>query len=694
MSQQTSAPTPEQEQKNQALIKLFSAGDLAGLIKMAEQFIQQDASHAFAWKALGLGRHSQGQTEAALIALKTALDLQADDIEGHCNFGVILQAHGRLEEANAAFERALELDPDYPEARRNLGLLQFRQNRMHEAEGNLRHALSVQPVMPEARMCLVTMLERQGRFAEALALLGEAHQSAPADMTILNQIGRTLQTLGRLNEAEEILHHVTAQAPTFVEAHNNLGVVFQAGGRLADAEAAFRRALNLRPQSAEILSNLGNVLQNMGRFIESQTCYRRALAIKPSFFEAHSNLIGALNEYENVAPETRLTEALRYGENVEKHVTTKYSEWPRPANGKLRIGFVSADLRQHPVGYFLSGVLPFIDRDRFELHAYVSGHAQDNLSTTLMQSFSSWTPIAHLDDEVAATRIHADNIDLLIDLSGHTADNRLPLFARKPAPVQLSWLGYFSTTGVKEIDWLIADTFSITEENRRYFTERLWLLPETRLCFSPPVEAPATSPLPMLKKGYPTFGCFQNLAKLSDRTLTLWARVLESVPESRLRIQSKRLDQPDSIERTYTQLQQFGIPRERIDLFGAQPRAEYLASHSEVDLILDTLPYNGGTTTCEALWMGVPTITLIGDSLIGRQGASILKAANLSDWITNSEEEFITQAVSRIGKPDQLETLRQTMRDRLAHSALFDGAAFAKQLETAWSAMWEGYTQG
>jgi predicted O-linked N-acetylglucosamine transferase (SPINDLY family) len=278
---------------------------------------------------------------------------------------------------------------------------------------------------------------------------------------------------------------------------------------------------------------------------------------------------------------------------------------------------------------------------------------------------------------------------VLIDLAGHTAHNRLPVFACRPAPVQVTWLGYFASTGLAEIDYLLADAVGVPPEHQGHFTETVWYLPVTRLCFSVPAGAPAVAPLPALRNGAVTFGSFQNLAKLNDDVLALWARVLHALPSSRLRVQHKRLLDHVVAETLLRRLQQIGIAADRISLQGPMPRHEYLAAHGEVDLILDTFPFPGGTTTCEALYMGVPTVTLAGDRMIGLQGASLLTAAGLGDWVAHDPQRFVELAVARATDLDALAQLRACLRDRVLASPLFDAPRFAGHFEAALWAMWQ-----
>jgi protein O-GlcNAc transferase len=299
-----------------------------------------------------------------------------------------------------------------------------------------------------------------------------------------------------------------------------------------------------------------------------------------------------------------------------------------------------------------------------------------------------------LSDEAAARLIHADGVHVLIDMSGHTGYNRLPVFAWKPAPVQVSWLGYFATTGVAEIDYLLADQVGVPEARQAQFTESLWYLPDTRLCFTAPAADLAVAPLPALANGRITFGCFQNLTKVNEGVLELWGKVMAALPDATLRLQCKQFSEPALVAQLQQRLQRHGIDPARVATHGSAQRAAYLAAHAEVDMILDTFPYPGGTTTCEALWMGVPTLTLAGDSLLARQGASLLSAAGLAQWVANSQEEYVAKAVAFASDLPELAALRAGLREQVLASPLFDAPRFARHFEEALWGMWQHHRAG
>ena len=573
----------------------------------------------------------------------------------------MLRDLGRLAEAEASYLRALEIRPDYPEAHSNRGATLKDLGRLAEAEASYRKALEIKPEYPEA----------------------------------YNNLGNTLQEQGRLAEAEASYRRGLELKPEYVEALSNLGVTLKDLGRFAEAETHFRKALEIRQDYAEAYNNLGITLKDLGRFAEAEESYRRALELKPDFVAAHNNLLFSMC-YHPIRNALEIhKEACTYGEVVGNMATRRFSGWHcTTAPERLRVGLVSGDLRAHPVGFFLEGLLSKIDRASIELIAYPTFHKATGLTTRLKKHFSAWKPLVGLSDEAAAALIHRDSVHILIDLSGHTAHNRLPVFAWKPAPIQVTWLGYWATTGVKEIDYVLVDKTGVPTGRESAFSEQPWYLPQTRLCFTPPDEAPQVAALPALGASgrEVTFGCFQTLPKVNDETLSVWGRVLAMLPGSRLRWQCSQFDDRAVADATLERLSGLGIEPSRVRLPGRMPRARYLASYAEVDAVLDTFPFPGGTTTCEALWMGVPTLTLAGESMLSRQGASLLNAAGLPEWIAVSEDDFVAKAGTLLGSDEalaRLARLRAGLRPRVATSALFDAERFARQLENALWGMWD-----
>jgi predicted O-linked N-acetylglucosamine transferase (SPINDLY family) len=391
-----------------------------------------------------------------------------------------------------------------------------------------------------------------------------------------------------------------------------------------------------------------------------------------------------------------LDAARRYGEVVARQVFPnvaggiRHDRDPDPER-VLRVGLVSGDLCYHPVGFFAEGVVSALASraDRLALFAYPTCIRTDEISERIKANCRGWHPVAGLSDEYMANRIRADGIDILIDLSGHTAYNRLPVFAWKPAPVQVSWLGYFATTGVAAIDYFVADPWTLPVSEEINFTEKVWRLPETRLCFTPPDAAVVVSPLPALVNGYVTFGCFNNLSKMNDKVVALWARVMDAVPGSRLFLKARQLTEASVRKSIAERFAAHGIDEGRLILEDYVPRENYLAAYQRVDLALDPFPYTGGTTTAEALWMAVPVLTLAGERFISRQGVGLLMNAGLPDWIASDPDDYVARALAHASDLPRLAALRGNLRAQVLASPVYDAARFAKHFEAALRGMWQ-----
>lgn len=628
---------------------LYRAGRYADLQRLASRLLKQHPGDATLWKALGVAQMAAGNDAQALPAMERAAQLLPRDAQAQGNYAQALASAGRLADAQGAFRKALALDP-----------------RLANAWSGLGH-----------------LLGRQGRHDEALDCLSRAAALQTGSPVIHNRLGNVLRDMGRLADARASYERALALQPRFPEALNNLGMTLAQLGLEQLGEARLREAIALQPQRAIYHSNLANLLKDAGRFEESREEYVAAIELDPSFAAARNNLLVALN-LADVTPAQARLEAARFGEWAASRVATPLPPaQPVSASGPLRVGMVSGDFRNHPVGYFLEGLLRQIDPSVIQLSAYATVAATDDLTERIKPRFARWQCIAGMDDASAARMMRSDAVDVLIDLAGHTAHNRLTLFAWRPAPVQASWLGYFATTGMPAVDWVIADRTSVPASHEAHFVERIWLLPDTRLCFEPPADAPPVASAPALSRGYVTFANFQHPGKINDRVLAAWSQVLQAVPSARLWLQNRALAEPEGRAHFQRRLAGAGIDLQRVILRGPTSRGEYLQVHAEVDIALDTFPYPGGTTTCEALWMGVPTVTLAGDRMLSRQGASIMAAAGLGDWVAADVADYVRIAAARAADVEVLATLRAGLRRSLVTTPLFDSARFAADFTQA-----------
>ncbi len=669
-------------------------GQLGQAILSYRQALIYKSDYAEAHYNLAIANKEQGNLEESVVHFRRAIELKPGIAEQHYNFGNVLDHLGHSNEAIAHLQQAINIKPDYTDAQINLGVLLHKKGNFPNAIEIYQKILSYKPDSAEAYCNLGSVFADQGKIEKAITAYRQAIKNSESLTEAYYNLGNALQMQGRLDEARCVYLQALAIRPDYSDAHNNLGNVLQAQGELSDAEVHLKSALALNPDNADIYNNLGNVYKHQSQLNEAITYYRQALKLKPEYFDAHSNLLYALSSEPDCAQSEYLIEARRYGEKA-LALARPFRSWvtynKNSTIQRLRIGLVSGDLKSHPVGYFIESILGHLNREQFELVVYSTKNQEDDLTARIKPYFSAWNLIARMSDEEAARKIREDGIELLIDLAGHTAFNRLPLFAWKPAPVQVSWLGYFASTGLPGMDYLLADPVSVPDSSRSAFTEEICYLPDTRLCFTPPTEGDrvAVSGLPAERNGYITFGCFQTLSKLGDDVLSLWSQIMNALPQTRLRLQNKQMGCQKTREQLRNRLAQFGIAQERVSLLGHVSRSEYLAAHAEVDFVLDTFPYPGGTTTCEALWMGVPTLTLAGETMLARQGASLLTAAGLPEWVATNADEYVAKAVAFSQKLSHLSALRKRLRGQVKSSPLFDANRFARNLEAALRTMWD-----
>lgn len=695
------SPTPataSPEAPAPRLLQVALAHHQAGRLSEAEAIYRQilgaapeqpDALHF-----LGVIAHQLGRNEIAVELISKAISFDAKNPVCYFHLGNALQALGKQVGAVENYQRALALRPNFAEALSNLGNAFRALGKLEAALASYQRAIALKPDFAQAYCNLGVVQQDAGWLQEAEKNLAKALTLMPGYAEALSNLGNVLKEQGRLDEAVARLEAAIDLRPDYVEAHINLGSVFKEQGRFDAAIEIYRNSILLRPDNAEAYFNLGNAEKDEGKFAAAVEHYRRALDFRPDYLEARSNLLFTLSCSPICSTAEYLAEARDYGALVSSRAHP-YGQWPvlaaasaNVADTPLRVGVVSGDLRTHPVGYFLESLLAHVNPERMVLLAYPTNRKEDALTVRIKGHFSAWRPIAGMGDEAAAEMIHADALHILIDLAGHTALNRLPLFAWRPAPVQLSWLGYFASTGVREIDYLLVDAVGMPPALHMQATESVRYLPDTRLCFTPPDEDVPVAPLPALKNGQITFGSFQSLVKIGDAVLAQWACVLDALPGARLRLQNSLLGAPEVREGLLRRLRASGIDPDRVSMHGPMSRNAYLAAHAEVDMLLDTFPYPGGTTTCEALWMGVPTLTLAGDTLLSRQGASLLCAAGLADWVVTAPGDYVRKAIGFANDLPMLAGLRDGLRARVVRSPLFDARKFAESLENSLLDMW------
>lgn len=653
--------------------------------------VEREPNSAEAHTNLGAALRAAGRLDEAVISYGRALALNPDLAEAHSNLGNALRAMGREAEAVTSLERALALKPDLAQTHSNLGAALHTLGRTQEAIASFEKSIALKPDLAEAHNNLGSALQSQGQAEAAEACLRRAIAINPSFAEAHCNLGNALQSQNRAQEAAQSFQAALAVRPDFIEAWSNLGNILMRQGRVAEAEAAFRRVIALDPACALGYAGLGNALHNLGRLQEAVDALREATTLDPQSTDTLSSLLFS----ENCLPEPPmpqlLADARRYGELVASRARPSARKAVVADDRRLRVGLVSADLRAHPVGHFVEGLLAALAADpshRIEAHAYANHRHGDEVTARIKANCAGWRVIHGLSDAATAALIGADGMDILIDLGGHTAHSRLPVFAWKPAPVQVSWLGYFATTGVSAIDYFLADPWTAPPGEEGQFMETVWRLPETFLCMAPPAAELPLSPPPALTAGHVTFGCFNNLSKLNGPVIALWSRLLDAVPQSRLLLKTKALEDETARTGLIARFAAQGVSADRLILDGPSSREDYLAAYGRVDIGLDPFPYPGGTTSVESLWMGVPVVTRAGDRLLSHQGETIARNAGLADWIAADDEAYLRKAVAAAADLGALASLRAGLRDRVAASPLFNAPRFAAHFAEALHGMW------
>jgi len=639
-----------------------------------------------AW-LLALAHYQAGRLEEAGAACMGVLQEVPDHAEALHLLGVLAYLRGDASGAREFAARAHERAPDQPEFLNTLGLAHQACGEPAQAERCLRAALSTCPDYAAAHGNLGIALRSQGMPQEAEAEFREALRLDPGFAEAHNNLGNLLLEFGHADEAEQSLRRAIELRPGYAEAHANLGIVLRAFGRLPEAEASARRAIELNPQDAGAHNVLGVALFGLGRTREAEQCYRAALARDPSLAVAQGNLVYLMNCLSGRSLEEIYAEHREFARRFcPAPDAAPHGNVPDPAR-RLRIGYVSGDFRHHSVAYFIEAVLASHDRRAVEVYCYYNLAHADAATARLRGLADHWRDVHALDDEALARQVREDCIDILVDLSGYTANNRLPAFGRRPAPVQATWLGYLNTTGLDAIDYRLTDAqASPPGPLDRVHSERLLRLPDSQWCYLPPTDAPDVAPAPSQSARHVTFASFSIPAKLDDAVLRLWGRLLDRVPDARLLVVTNGLGTvPDAFVES---LVRCGMPRERLDVEGSMPFVRYLAAHARADIVLDTFPFTGGTTTCHALWMGVPVVTLAGETATSRGGASALNAVGLGELVATTEDAYLEIAAALARDRVRLTALRSGMRERMRASPLTDAPRFTRHLEAAYRQMW------
>lgn len=685
-------PDPAQRQE---LIAAYGRGAYLDAAELARGMTAKQPWHALGWQVLGAALTQLGEMNEAVTTLQRALLLDASPFQAHYNLGVALRNAGRLEEAMAYFQRALEIAPEQVEAHYNLGITLKELERLPEAEQCLRRAVELKPDDAAALNNLGIVLHELGHLEAAEAVFLQALSGHPEHAEAWDNLGLTLTHLGRPGEAAAAFRKSIEQKPDYLPAYANLGALLIRMRRLDEAERCFQQALAFAGEAPAIHCGLGSLHQARGEMKHAATHFRRALALVPDHAAAYSSLLFCLCHDADIDAPALFAAHREFARLFE---APWISRWPkhenRPDAGRtLQIGFVSADLRSHPVADFLAPVLACMDKNNgLNLHAYYNEMHEDGVSHRLKGYFSTWSRVAHLTDAALFDRLRADGIDILIDLSGHTGQNRLACLARKPAPLQASWLGYSGTTGLQAMDYYLAsEDFLPHGQFDHLFTEKIIHLPAP-VPFSPDPHAVDVSPLPALENGHLSFGSFNRPNKIGRAVVALWSALLRQLPTTRLILVG--MNDIEDAQRLLGWFEEENVAAERLEFVERCSLPEYFAYHRRVDICLDAFPFNGSSTTGDALWMGVPTLTLKGETLQSRAGWAWLRHFGREDFVADDPDRFVEMGMAWAQRLPELSRIRAGLRAQILDTPSCRPESIARALEFALRTMWQRWCAG
>ncbi len=635
----------------ESAVKMQLDNDLNGAKAAYQKLLRQYPTHSDVLGNLGAIVRRQGQTEAAEQLLQRALRANPRNVTAMATLANLRLSQQRPDDAHDIALQALAIQPDYVDALINLGASYARRGQLKKAESTFRYALGIDPRSAMARMNLANCFRMQKVYVDES----------------IKELELLAQREPRNDELMMCLSMAYMENRQYVKA-------------LHYAELAYKLS-----QKFDYISSIANMLIILGEFEEAMAIYKDSLKVQPENNELSGTLLFALNYDDRMTAEAVFEEYRKFGLTLRAKMRYAHKDHPGIEGRKLRIGYVSADFFAHVVMFFMEPIFRNHDRNKFELFAYASVSLQDEVTQRVKKQFDHWVDAIDLADEELAERVRADQIDVLIDLSGHTTGNRLRMMAWRPAPVQATYLGYGYTTGMSEIDYFIGDNNFTPEGCEHLFSEKIIRIPSPVYAYDAPIgRSPDVAALPALSKGYVTFGSMSRIIRFNNRLLRVWKQILDRVPGSKLRLDQKPFGDPETCDRVRARLIALGYADEQIELVSSFPHWD---GYHQMDIALDCWPHNAGTTTFEALWMGVPVISKRDRPSVGRLSEMVLKPMGLEDWVVDTEEEFIEKAVSFASDLPALAAMRASLRERVENSPFLDFKARTKGLEDAYVEM-------
>lgn len=684
------------------------AGEWVSAQRYYERALELEPNNSTAWHYLGMVAFQTCQLDRAAFCLERSIDLSTHPAMSYTLLGRVREASGDFDSAIVSYQKAVEMSPESVETHVSLGIVLRRRGRPEAAAQCFQQALAINSQSFEARNNLANVLQELGHIAAATDHYEQAVALDPSAAEPHSNLAALLHDQGRIGEAIRHYEHAIKLKPKLVVAHIGLGNAYHSEGQLERAIQCYEKALQLLDympvvegvkadaaarERGSALNNLGSAHLKLGDYEQGLAYFEQAMLVLPGYEDATANLLLSVNYREESRAKIieqckRAVPALLSG-SIHAH---NWAAREHDPERRLRIGYVSPDFRQHSLAYFLEPILSHHDHQTFLVYAYYNNRYFDEVTERLKQYAQGWRNVAYWDDETVAAKVVEDEIDILVDLAGRTQGHRLGVFALRPAPLQMTYLGYPTVTAVSAIQFRITDEWVDPLSEQWLENEQPLRLPKSYFCYRPDPRAPEVGSPPVFNRGYITFGCFNNYAKVSPKLLTAWVTILNTVPQSRLLLKAQAYGDETVRQRVLAQFEHGGIERARVELLSLTRSVdEHLAHYLDVDIALDTYPYNGAVTTCEALWMGVPVVTWCGETHTSRIGRSLLSTLGLTMFLAESQEQYVSAAVRAAANPGELAPLRVGLRGLMKLSPLRAEAAHTRALEKHYRDCWRQY---
>ena len=673
---------------------LGQAGKLDEGINLIQLAIKIKSDSVDYHNNLGLLLFQSGRLKPAKDAFLHAINIAPTHLPAYSNLANVFEASGQMKEAWETYNTAIKQAPENVILMQRRGFLLQKIGKLEEASKDFRRALELQPRSAEALNNLGNVLTALGQFEEAELTFKKAIRLRSDYGNAHYNLGSLLVRWRRMEEAVVRLQKAISCEADHALAFSNLAAAFNFLGQHEEAETAARQALVLAPNIPEAHNNLGVALRALGNYIGAEASYRKVVELDPTHATGHSNLIYVLDFNSNYNLRDHQAERHRWqkshGQPLSSEILSHRND-PNP-DRKLRVGYVSADFRQHSATNAFSPMIQYFDRDRFEVICYASNMVEDKITKLFRASANKWQICSRMDHHQVATLIREDCVDILVDLSGHSAENRLLAFARKPAPVQISAWGFATGTGLKVMDYFLTDQIVVPKSETKLFSETVLYLP-CHMPYNPPSPSPAVTAAPCEENKFVTFGCYSRLEKISDDALSVWAKIFQKQKNCKLIVKSPALSHPSTISNFEKRIFDAGIDLARVELLGGDPQQIHLEKHGLIDVMLDPFPHAGGVSTADSLWMGVPVISLLGNTIAGRIGASALHALGLDEFIAADRDAYVDIAIRAIKELGAISIIRRTLRERMLRSPMGDLNGYVNAVENLYRSVWVGWCQ-